>query len=228
MIFSSLFRRRRQPVEEIDSLYDDYRDARDEVWRILAENEVNQLPVDVLALCDAENVEVYSYSHAQVLIDSLHLLSVCRQDESVVLSLADRKVILIKDSLPLSYQRFLIAHGFAHFVLAHKNLNTDSQNHVLMFSDDDNLQAGIFAVRLLAPLSVLFGLGVSNAGEIERVCCIPKQTADKRLQRLQEIENRNLERGIKTGQGSLFVSGYERAAYRNFSDYIENYRQMSL
>ena len=93
------------------------------------------------------------------------------------------------------------------------------------FTDEENLQAGIFAGRLLAPLSVLWGMGVSSAREIADVCRVPTKTAEKRYARLCEIDERNLERGTKTGQGVLFLSGYERSAYRCFSPFIEDYRK---
>ncbi len=211
--------------EKKRDLYSDYRDTRDTAWKVLAENDISELPVNVMQLCEAENIEVYSYDHAQVLIDSLHLKKKCADYPYLVLCLADRKLLLYNDAVPLNMQRFLIASGYGHFVLEHTS-NADFQDGCCcIFSSEQNVQVGIFATRLLAPLSVLWGMGVADANEIERICMIPRKTAEKRFERLKDIDARNLERGIRSGQGSLFLSGYERSAYRNFSEYIEIYRR---
>lgn len=207
------------------SSYDEYKFARDEVWRILAENEVESLPIDVVKLCENDGIEVYSYSNAEVLIDSLHIVRQCREHEFLLLTPAGRKIILYTDACPVSYRRFIIAVAYAHFILQHI-ADSDGREWIFhSFREEENVQAGVFATRLLAPLSVLWGMGVDDAKEIERLCVVPNVTAEKRLERLLAIDERNGEWGERTGQGSLFLSSYERAAYRNFSEFIENYRR---
>lgn len=223
----SLFNRKnRKKTESVSKseLYDDYRDTRDEVWRVLAENNVSSLPVDVNSICAAGNIDIFSYEHAHVLINSLHIEKRCAENEYVVLLLVDRKIILYDDSVPGNYARFLIASGLGHYELGHVHKNVLTDEGVAVFTAEQNLQAAIFSIRLLAPLSVLWAMGVRDAKEIEKLCRIPKQTALKRAERLAEIDDRNEQRGISMGQGTLFMSGYERASHRQFIEFIESYR----
>lgn len=216
---------RKKPIEIQPSLYDEYKDSRDEAWRVLAEHMICELPVDLRFLCDGEQIELYSFTQAQVLIQSLHLQNECNAENGIALQPDGRRIILYDDALPVEMRRFVIACAFGHFVLGHTEKYAKSAALPFCFSTDEELQAGIFAGRLLAPLSVLWAMGVQSAEEIRKICIVPKQTAEKRFARLCEIDERNLDRGIKTGQGTLFLSGYERSAYRNFSAFTETYRQ---
>lgn len=218
----SIFRRKNKSVDADSDFYDVYRDARDAVWKLLAENEVSTLPIDVFALCETQQIECYSFVHAQVLIQSLHIEKHCVSGRYLVLCPAGRRIILYDDAVPHELQRFLVASALAHIVLEHTQNRTELP---VVFSPEEMLTAGVFATRLLAPLSVLWGMGVDGVQELIKVCRIPRATAEKRFERLCEINDRNDRFGMASGQGSMFLSGYERSAYRNFSPFIENYRK---
>ncbi len=220
-----IFFKKQPKTQDPSAFYDDYKEIRNEVWRVLAENEIRTLPVDLVRICENENIDCYSYSQAQVLISSLHLQKQCKVGGCTVLMPDGRRIVLYDDSVPVEMRRFLIACGIGYFVLELAKQEKCTEKTVALFSSEEELQAGIFASRLLAPLSVLWAMGVQNADEVRRVCQIPKATAEKRYARLCEIDARNLERGITTGQGTLFLSGYERCAFRNFSMFTEEYRQ---
>ncbi|MBE6811477.1 MAG: hypothetical protein E7523_01190 [Ruminococcaceae bacterium] len=222
---SIFFKKQPETQGAIPAFYDDYKEIRDESWRILAENGIKELPIDLVCICDAENIDVYSYSQAEVLIASLHLQKQCKAGGCLTLMPDGRRIILYDDCVPIEMRRFLIACGIGYFVLGYAKQEKCNENTVVLFSSEEELQAGIFAGRLLAPLSVLWAMGVQNADEIRRVCLIPKATAEKRFSRLGEMDLRNLESGAKSGVGTMFLSGYERCAFRNFSGFAEEYRQ---
>lgn len=221
----SIFSRRKKTVSSEQPFYDAYKDIRDEAWRVLAENQIKELPVDLVRICEAENIDLYSYAQAQVLIASLHIEKCCISGGCSVLMPDGRRIVLYDDAVPVEMRRWLIACGIGYFCLGYADVGRRDENMLLHFTQEEQMQAGIFAGRLLAPLSVLWSMGVQNAQEISRVCLIPATTAEKRFARLAEIEARHLDRGTRTGQGTLFLSGYERCAYRNFSTFAEEYRQ---
>ena len=221
----SIFNRKPHNVNEQASFYDAYKEIRDEAWRVLAENEIKELPVNLVAICDNEQIDLYSYSQAQVLIESLHIQKYCKCGDCTVLMPDGRRIVLYDDSVPIEMRRYLIACGIGYFLLGFVDIKRREDNMIVRFTQEEQLQAGVFAGRLLAPLSVLWSMGVRSAQEIARVCLVPKATAEKRFVRLSEIEERNADRGNKTGQGTIFMSGYERCAYRNFSAFAEEYRQ---
>ncbi len=218
-----IFRNRQRQTDE-DSFYDEYKEIRDEAWRILAENRISALPVDLTCICEAEGFDVYSFAQAQVLISSLHIEKQCKIGGCLALMPDGRWIILYDDSVPYEMRRFLIASAIGHFVLGYAKPERCIRT-VAQISEQEQLQAGIFAARLLAPLSVLWAMGVQSADEIHRLCRIPKATAEKRWERLLEMDQRNTESGSAYGIGTMFMSGYERCAFRNFSRFAEEYRQ---
>ncbi len=220
-----LFTRKNKTHTDDSPFYDEYKDIRDEAWRVLAENDISELPVDLTAICDAQSIDVYSYTEAEVLISSLHIEKQLKAAGFTVLIPDGRKIVLYDDALPFEMRRWLIACGIGCFILGFARIERCNERTVLLLTEEELKQAGIFAGRLLAPLSVLWGMGVQSAQEIARVCRIPKATAEKRFARLLEMEERNLERGMQTGQGTMFLSGYERSAYRKFARFTEKYRQ---
>ena len=221
----SLFARKAKKQTDEALFYDEYKEIRDEAWRVLAEHDVDSLPVDLTVLCEAEGIDVYSYSMAEVLISSLHIEKQLTSGGFTVLMPEGRSIVLFDDALPVEMRRWLIACGIGCFALGFAEAEKCNERTVLQLTAEEQKQVGIFAGRLLAPLSVLWGMGVQSAEEIAQVCRIPKATAEKRFARLLEMEERNLERGMQTGQGTMFLSGYERSAYRKFSRFTEKYRQ---
>ncbi len=218
-----LFRNRPKQSDDT-SFYDEYKDIRDEAWRVLADNGISSLPVDLVRICEAEDIDVYPYAQAEVLIGSLHIQKQCKIGGCLALIPDGRRIILYDDSVPYEMRRFLIASAVGYFVLGHAKPEK-CINAVVQISEQEQLQAGIFAARLLAPLSVLWAMGVQSADEIRRLCRIPKATAEKRWERLLEMDQRNTESGTAYGIGTMFMSGYERCAFRNFSEFAEEYRQ---
>ncbi|MBQ3520158.1 MAG: hypothetical protein IJA31_12640 [Clostridia bacterium] len=222
---SIFFRKQPKTQGTTSAFYDEYKEIRDAAWRVLAENGIKELPVDLFRICEAEGIDVFSYAQAEVLITSLHIHKQCKPGGCLVLMPDGRRIILYDDSVPVEMRRFLIVSGMGYFVLGIAKQEKRAENTVVQITAEDELQVGIFAGRLLAPLSVLWAMGVQSAEEIRRVCLVPKQTAEKRFARMCEMDQRNLERGTKSGVGTMFLSGYERCAFRNFSNFTETYRQ---
>ena len=78
----------------------------------------------------------------------------------------------------------------------------------------DNLiemEANIFASRLLAPACVLWGCGVKTAEEIQQLCNISRQAAEYRMERMRILYARN----------KFLTSPLERRVYSQFEDYIQ-------
>lgn len=222
----SIFFRKQIKTQDSDpAFYDAYKEIRDEAWRILAENAISELPVDLSRICEGEGIDVYPYEQAEVLIASLHIEKYCKPGGCLVLMPEGRRIVLYDNAVPADMRRFLIASGIGYFVLGIASQEKREDNMIVKMTAEDELQAGIFAGRLLAPLSVLWAMGVKNPEEIRRVCHVPMQTAHKRYERMCEMDSRNFERGISSGIGTMLLSGYERCAFRNFSAFAENYRQ---
>ena len=194
------------------------------MWQLLAKYEICELPVRVSAICAGEGVELYSYQKAAGLIDSLRLRELVTGNDGLAFCLKERRIILFDSSCSEARQRFTVAHELGHFLLGHVTELTGTDGLQRHMQGEKETQANIFASRLLAPLCVLWGMDIASAGELQAVCNISAEVAQYRYNRLCLIRQRNEERGARTGQGVLLSSGYERAVYRSFRPFIENYR----
>ena len=106
--------------------------------------------------------------------------------------------------MPVPQKRYTIIHEIGHIVLGH----TDSDDR----SDIDEYAAERFAIGVLAPACVLWGLGVQTAEEIADLCNISITSAKIREKRMQELYARN----------KFLTSPLERQVFEQFSSFINN------
>ena len=115
---------------------------------------------------------------------------------------ADGNLRIIVRDMPVPQKRYTIIHEIGHIVLGH----TDSDDR----SDIDEYAAERFAIGVLAPACVLWGLGVQTAEEIADLCNISITSAKIREKRMQELYARN----------KFLTSPLERQVFEQFSDFI--------
>ncbi|MEG1551166.1 MAG: hypothetical protein RR355_02735, partial [Oscillospiraceae bacterium] len=75
---------------------------------------------------------------------------------------------------------------------------------------ETEIQADIFASRLLAPACVLWGLNLHTADEIMSACNISHSAAQIRAERMAILYSRNV----------FLQSDLEKKVYSNFSEFI--------
>lgn len=91
-------------------------------------------------------------------------------------------------------------------------------------NDKDNpieQAANVFASRLLAPACVLWGLKVKSAEEIVQYCNISMQSAEFRMERMNELYEREEEFLRTRGKSCFLLSPLERKVYNQFKEYID-------
>ena len=81
----------------------------------------------------------------------------------------------------MTAQRFTIAHEIGHIVLGHFNEFNE-------FTKEK--EANMFAVRILMPMCVLYECRVDSVEELEGMCCVSKESAQYRFNRLQLVKER--------------------------------------
>lgn len=178
----------------------DYKKSRDLSWKILIDNKVSSLPVNIIELCRSMNIIVKHYIPSD-------------DNDGKSMIIHNTPVILVSSSCTIQRKRFTVAHELGHILLGHvgkyKLVNREP-------SPNDNPiehEANIFASRLLAPACVLWGCNVQNADEISKLCGISRQAAEYRLERMQELYKRN----------KFLKSPLERQVYAQFKDFISNH-----
>lgn len=176
--------------------YEIYKNTRDASWKFLIRHNVRSLPVDLKLIISVMGITV-------------------RKDDSGILHADERGRtvnesgdlhIIVRDD-PIPQKRYTIMHEIGHIVLGHTE--TDGR------SDVDEYAAERFAIGVLAPACVLWGIGVKTADEIAELCNISITSAKIREKRMQELYDRN----------KFLTSPLEHQVFEQFSDFINSKKQ---
>lgn len=181
--------------------YKDYQNSRDAVWRLLIGLKIRELPIRPVAMCRALGIAVKYYSP---------------EDGNDGMSFFNNGVptILLSNTVPLSRQRFTVAHELGHIMLGHIGRYALVNREPSVKDNPVEQEANVFASRLLAPACVLWGCNARTAEEVAALCDISLQAARFRAERMAVLYQR----------GKFLASPLEREVYRQFGDYIAGHR----
>lgn len=107
--------------------------------------------------------------------------------------------IIVDDSDCITVQRYSIAHEIGH---------------ILMGKDISEYEAERFAIDILAPACVLWGLDLHTAKDISETCNISISAGQIRAKRMEILYNRN----------KFLISSLERQVFEQFFEFIEQRR----
>ena len=198
--------------------YSKYRESRDLAWQILLDNKIDRLPVRVSGICRFMGYAVTSYARGREAIERFGLSEAAENNDGFTY----KSVIFYNDVCTVERQRFTVAHELGHILLHNGNGLYNREPQVK--DNPIEQEANVFASRLLAPACVLWGLGVTNAGQIAELCNISIQSAKFRMERLNKLYEREKEFRQKYGRSCFLLSPAERAVYEQFREYISEHR----
>lgn len=207
-------------------MYYDYTQARDMVWRILLKNQITELPIKISDLCKNAGAKVLSYSKKSELLGKLNLLEHSKKTDGFTVSRKEQYIIFYNDICSVSRIRFTLAHELGHILLGHISPDGVTLINREPSSQDDPLEqaANVFASRLLAPACVLWGLGVTTAKQIMKLCDISQTAAEFRAERMRILYERDRQFRATRGKGCFLLSPLERQVYKQFKPYIDRNR----
>ena len=187
-------------------VYGAYANVRDSSWRVLLDYSVRSLPVNIVGIACASGISIIKNSEVNEL-----------KSTEVGASILDGEkwYIVYDDTVSKERIRFTIAHELGHIFLGHplrlgyhaRTIDTDKP--------ETEKQADMFAIRLLAPACVIWGLGLHTAEEIQKYFNISYSAAKVRASRMQILYERN----------KFLLSELERKVYANFEEYISTHRR---
>lgn len=188
--------------------YDTYKYARDMAWQFLIDNQVSELPLKLSAICRNKGY--------RLLLDSKG--SYLQANDRGVTFLNDGQwqiVLNPSDSVPV--RRYTLAHELGHIYLKH-SLHDGKFGRSFgiqrISKTPEEYQAERFAIDILAPACVLWGLNLHTAEDISEICNISMQSAKIRAERMELLYQRN-----------MFLSHpLERQVLKQFSRFVENYQ----
>lgn len=193
--------------------YRDYQNARDAAWRILLDCGISRLPVDLNTICHKLGVHVLSYDEGAELIERAHLYRIVRRTSGLAFYFGDDPVILFDEMKEFPEVMFTVAHELGHLIFAHVSPEGTTRGRwgEEWKAKPEERAADRFAVRLLAPACVLWGLNVHTAEEIIKLCRIPEPVAKDRAKRMAALYKKH----------KFLTSPLERAVYHQFFPYLD-------
>ena len=192
--------------------YENYKKSRNAAWEILLACRVDRLPVDLNAVLKHLEVRAYSYSHGRDILADAGLADIAKQVSGLTFYIGEQPVILYNELEMPQRVRFTIGHELGHIVLGHVRPGEHTRQNREPQPGDSPMEqaANRFAVDLLAPACVLWGLDLHRAEDIARVCKISIQAAQFRAERMEILYQRN----------KFLQHPLEQAVYQQFEPYI--------
>ena len=180
-------------------VYGLYKNARDAAWQLLIEHNITELPIDICRLFRELNIICLTYEKGRDLIREMNLETLARQDGFSVVFGAQFFVFYDEHIYPKERIHFTLAHELGHIVLGHhmqrgifcRFKHTGRNKRIINRFARKEMQANVFASRLLAPACVLHALHIHSAEDIATLCGLSLQAAQIRMKRLQVLEKRN-------------------------------------
>ena len=179
--------------------YGIYKDARNASWNFLIHNHITSLPVDLKSVTGSLGIKVR--------FDNVGILEPNQRG----LTMTDMNVtyIIINKEGPLAENRYTIMHELGHIYLGHPMIN-NKYARTFDLNNKYEYQAERFAIDVLAPACVLWGLGLHSAEDIAKICNISATSAQRRAERMEILYGRN-----------MFLSHpLERQVFNQFKDFI--------
>lgn len=187
-------------------IYDIYKQVRDAAWRFLIDNDVRRLPVSLSQICRHNGIIL--------LRDNLHTY-LTDNDRGATYLRDGIYNIVVNGTDSVSVQRYTIAHELGHIFLQHP-MNNEKYGRSFGVQQEPKspteYQAERFAIDILAPACVLWGLKVHTAEDISRICNISMRAASIRAERMELLYKRN-----------IFLSHeLERRVFEQFEQFVQH------
>lgn len=179
----------------LSDFYGIYQKTRNAAWQFLIDYNIQELPLDLNPIIEKIGVQI-KYGDERLLKPNQRGLTAISGTETY---------IVVRKKSSTAETRYTIAHELGHSYLGH--LLTDSG---YIQTDASEYQAERFAIDILAPACVLWGLNLHTANEISQVCNISISAAKIRAERMEILYRRN----------KFLTHPLERQVYKQFLNFI--------
>ena len=169
--------------------YENYKRARNASWECLINCSIDKLPTDLSQICHHYGIRIIKNS-------DLTINKLTADEKGKVVKIDNRCYIVVRDTDAIPIQRYTIAHELGH----------------ILIEQASEYEAERFAIGILAPACVLWGLKIKSPEEISERCNISIKAAKIRAQRMQDLYKRN----------KFLTEPIERKLYKQFEPFIDN------
>lgn len=180
--------------------YGIYKSARNASWQCLIDCGIAELPIRPVQI-------------------AAHFGIHCKQAKKSELNGVSGEIRAIDDEVYISFdaeepkarQRYTIMHELGHYLLGHLGATLLSRSESECHPEEEQA-AERFAIDILAPACVLWGLSLHSAADIAAVCNISMQSAAIRAERMEMLYQRNM----------FLTHPLERQVYKNFEFFVKS------
>lgn len=178
---------------------------------------ITSLPVNLNAILKHFGVRAYPYSRNWNQLRALGMENAAQSTSGLAFYRDASPIIMYDDRNTTNRIRFTVAHELGHIALGHVLPGEYTVVNREPSPSDSPMEraANHFAIDLLAPACVLWGMGVHTAPEIAAVCGISAQAAQFRAQQMELLRRRN----------QFLSHSLERVVYRQFQPFITGWAE---
>ena len=194
------------------------RDVQALAWRVLVNNGINSLPVDIYKICQSEGIFLLGYPTNASIIAEMGFGDSMKND----IGFCCKKMIFFSEELSECEKRVTIAHELGHVLMhtdCHVKDNYPCKSETVRTMAEE--EASLFADRLLCPTAILNFIGVNSAEEIAELCQVDMETAKRRYIRLCRARAFDKKRRSENKRSTFLLSGMEKMLYENMKDFVE-------
>lgn len=196
--------------------YGIYTSTRNAAWQCLIDCGISELPIRPVKIAKMHGLQCKKCDDTFLHGDSGQIKII----DNIV-------TIIFNTENTIQRQRYTIMHELGHYVLGHLGETPLSRSE----SECRNIEeqaADKFAIDMLAPSCVLWGLNLHTPEEISDICDISLQSAKYRAERMKILYERE-QNFLKTRGYSCFLqSPLEQKVYQQFHDFIEKRKLFTL
>lgn len=175
---------------------------RNAAWQALIDTKTTSLPVGVAEIAKNSGI---------VIIKNSEVNELKKGEAGISVFDTDTCFIVYDDTIECAgKKRLIIAHELAHIFSGHPLSGNNRMRTIAPRNPRAEHEADTFAIRLLSPACVLWGLKLHTAEEIAEVCKLDIEAARKRALRMKELYKRN----------SFLLHPLERKVFAQFEEYI--------
>ncbi len=172
--------------------------------RFIIENQINKLPINIKSLIKNNGWALVPYNKTNKYIKNVDPC-LFKNNWGFTLHHLDKFVIFYDTSVSIESQRFTLAHEIGHIMLS----------HFVAATNKIEIEANIFACKILMPMCVLYKCNAINQSEISKLCMVSYSAATYSCNRYSEI--------LKNGNYN--ISKLEYKIVSQFKQFINNYLQ---
>ena len=155
------------------------------------------VPMDVRRIAEHYGYPIQFYSRARRQIETLHIEEMTERYPGVCVRAGTQYYIFISDELNADQERFTIAHELGHIALGHILPHPAQRERTAEEKEEQERQADLFALLLLAPAPLLDALEAKGPADIHYYTGLSMADSRRAYLNLEEHRHAQQEAAIR-------------------------------